>query len=77
MTNSTQDAKPNLLASDDDAPELTEEWFKKAALYRGDKVIRPASVDSEADLEAAHIIKCVKAWDDAEALEARLIELRG
>jgi hypothetical protein len=64
-------------ASDDDAPKLTEEWFNKAALYRGEKVIKSAIVDIEAALEAAHIIKCVKAWDDAEALEARLIELRG
>lgn len=59
------------------APELTVEWFRKAALYKGDKLIKSAIVDIEAALEAAHIIKCVKAWDDAEALEARLIELRG
>jgi hypothetical protein len=26
---------------------------------------------------AEHIIKCVNAWDDVKALEARLIELRG
>ena len=26
---------------------------------------------------AAHIVKCVNAWDDVKALEARLIELRG
>ncbi len=24
----------------DDAPELTEEWFKKADLYEGDKLVR-------------------------------------
>lgn len=51
-------------ASDDDAPELTEEWFEKAALYKGYELVGPASADSVVAI-------------DAKALEALLIKLKG
>lgn len=35
----------------DDAPELTEDWFAKAALMEGEKVIRPGGRPRGSDKE--------------------------
>jgi uncharacterized protein (DUF4415 family) len=39
----------------DDAPELTEEWFRTADYYEGDKLIRRGRPKSDAPKEAVNI----------------------
>jgi uncharacterized protein (DUF4415 family) len=42
----------------DDAPELTEEWFERAEIREGDRIIRPARIGrpkSESPKEAVNI----------------------
>lgn len=39
----------------EEAPHLTREWFKRAALYRGDKLVRPGRPKSANPKEAVNL----------------------
>jgi uncharacterized protein (DUF4415 family) len=54
MNASKKDMKPDWI-DPDDAPELTDEWFDKADLYHGEKIVRRGRPPSEAPKEVVTI----------------------
>jgi len=51
MTGNKRDM-PNTLVDPDDAPELTDDWFEKADLYHGEKLVRRGRRPSESPKKA-------------------------
>lgn len=51
MTGNKRDI-PNTLVDPDDAPELTDDWFEKADLYHGEKLVRRGRRPSESPKKA-------------------------
>ena len=41
----------------DDAPKLTKEWFERAEIWHGDKLIRPGKPKAEAPKKAKRRIR--------------------